>query len=53
MHVVRNLLAGRVREARQILRPRPGTVHGYVRLRDPAPLVAHVLDVAARAVGPR
>ena len=50
MHVVRNLLAGRVREARQILRPRPGTVHGYVRLRDPAPLVAHVLDVAARAV---
>lgn len=50
LHLLRSLRAGRMAEARELLRPRRGAVHGYGRLRDPGPLAARMLDVAVRSV---
>lgn len=51
LHLIRAIRAGRVRQAGQLLRPRRGTVHGYGRLADPAPLVGRMLDALVRNVG--
>jgi predicted ATP-grasp superfamily ATP-dependent carboligase len=48
LHVLRRLRTGEIREAARLLRPRKGTVYGYGRRRDPAPLAARLLDAAAR-----